>query len=96
MKLLSDVNYFVPQLKVLNYMDKMARLHENYLLLKKYNKTLMAFEQYVNWIGKEEKLLNLARTTYPEIKVIRDFIVPFMELIKLVTFIPVIVFGILI
>lgn len=83
-KLLSDISCFLQPLKVLNYMDKMDRLHENYLLLKKYNKTLMALEEYVKWINKEEKLLNLASTTYPEIHVIREFIVPFMELIRFV------------
>lgn len=80
---MSDVCCFLPPLKVLNYMDKMDRLHDNYLLMKKYHRTLTALEEYVKWINKEEKLLNLASTTYPDIKVIREFIVPFMELMGL-------------
>lgn len=84
-KLIHDIDLFVPQLCVLNYMDDCDRLAENLILLKQYCRTLRTFEEYEQWISKEEILLHVEKTTYPNIADIRDYLVPFTELIKYLT-----------
>lgn len=82
LKLTQDIASFLPQLSVMDNMDNCDRLAENFVLLKQYCRILTAFETSESWITKEETLLGVAGTTYPEIAVIHDHLVPFTELIK--------------
>lgn len=81
-KLLRDVAYFIPELIVVDHMEHVSRLREYHTLLKRFCRILFAFEEYVQWINKEETLLKVERSEYADICVIREYLVPFTVLIK--------------
>lgn len=83
-KLNSDVLQLIPKLTLINDMSESDKFRSNHILLQNIMDQLKSFDEYVQWINKEEKLLKLPQTRYPILEVLKDFIFPFAALMKYV------------
>ncbi|XP_017461836.1 PREDICTED: dynein heavy chain 12, axonemal-like [Rhagoletis zephyria] len=72
----------IPNLTIIDDMSEPEQFRHNYILLQNFIRQLKTFDDYVQWINKEEKLFKMAQTLYPKLEVMKGFIKPFAELMK--------------
>lgn len=81
-KLTQDINELVPKLAIIDDMYETDRLRNYHATLEIYNEQLQCFEDYVQWINKEEKLFKLPLSQYPILDEMKNYVVPFAGLVK--------------
>lgn len=81
-KFVKDIDGFVPKLAIIDDMYETEKLRSYYATLKTYIEQLEIFEDYANWIAKEEKLFKLPVSHYPILDEIKNYLVPFANLVK--------------
>lgn len=81
-KLSSDIENLLPELSIVDNMHQIEKLRENLVLLNNFNEKLSSIEKYVAWINKEQRLLKLERSVFPQICLIQNYLVPFTKLIR--------------
>ncbi|ALC44807.1 Dhc62B [Drosophila busckii] len=82
-KLKSDIDEMLPKLAVIDDMSRPEKFRESYIILQNFMDQLKIFDDYVTWINKEERLFKIAVTEYPTLELIKGFVYPFAELMKL-------------
>lgn len=81
-KLNDDLEAIIPQISVINDMFETAKFREYKHLLSTFNDKLNCFTDYVKWVNKEEKLFKLNATKYEVLDELKNYVVPFAELMK--------------
>lgn len=81
-KLSSDIDNLLPEFSIVDNMHQIEKLRENFVLLNNFNEKLSSIEKYVAWINKEQRLLKLERSVFPQICLIQNYLVPFTKLIR--------------
>lgn len=81
-KLSSEIENLLPELSIVDNMHQIEKLRENLVLLNNFNEKLSSIEKYVAWINKEQRLLKLERSVFPQICLIQNYLVPFTKLIR--------------
>lgn len=81
-KLSQDINDLVPKLAIIDDMYETDRLRNYHATLEIYNEQLHCFEDYIQWINKEEKLFKLPVSQYPILEEMTNYVVPFAALVK--------------
>lgn len=81
-KLAQDIDEFIPKLTIIDDMCDTIKLRDYNATLEDYLQQIKCFEDYINWINKEEKLFKLPVSQYPIVEFLKDFVQPFAELIK--------------
>lgn len=81
-KLTQDINELVPKLTIIDDMYETDRLRDYHATLEIYNEQLQCFEDYIQWINKEEKLFKLPLSQYPILDEMKNYVVPFAGLVK--------------
>lgn len=81
-KFIEDIDNFVPKLAIIDDMYETEKLGNYYAALKIYIDQLECFEDYANWIAKEEKLFKLPVSHYPILDEIKNYLKPFASLVK--------------
>ncbi|KAH8395340.1 hypothetical protein KR222_010165 [Zaprionus bogoriensis] len=82
-KLNTDIQEMLPKLGVIDDMSRPEKFRESYITLQNFIDQLKTFDDYVAWINKEEKLFKVNQTEYPTLQIIKGFVYPFAELMKL-------------
>lgn len=80
-KLNEDINQLLPDLTMIDNMCDLDNFSEYFGILNNLMEQLSVFDNYVNWINKEEKLYKFPKSTYPILEEIKNFIIPFADLI---------------
>lgn len=78
-KLNEDINKLLPDLSMIDNMCE--KFSEYFGILHNLMEQLTVFDNYVDWINKEEKLYKFPKSTYPILEEIKQFIIPFADLI---------------
>lgn len=81
-KLKTDIQELLPKLEVINDMSRPEKFRESYIVLQNFIDQLKTFDDYVEWINKEEKLFKMNQSSYPAVQVIKTMVYPFTELMK--------------
>lgn len=81
-KLTQDIDDLVPKLAIIDDMYETERLRDYHATLDNYNEQLHCFEDYIQWINKEEKLFKLPVSQYPILEEMKNYVVPFAALVK--------------
>lgn len=81
-KMTQDIDDFLPKLVIIDYMCDTTKLRDYYATLEDYLQQIKCFEDYINWINKEEKLFKLPVSQYPIVELLKDYVKPFADLIK--------------
>lgn len=81
-KLNDDIEQLIPTISVINNMYQTEKLNEYHVILMKFIDRLKCFDDYVKWINKEEKLFKFPVTQYTILEEIKNFVIPFAELLK--------------
>uniref|UniRef100_A0A1B0CUL2 Dyneins heavy chain n=2 Tax=Lutzomyia longipalpis TaxID=7200 RepID=A0A1B0CUL2_LUTLO len=82
-KLNEDIAEMLPSLSIIDDMCETEKFREYYGLLQNIIDNLKIFENYVDWLNKEEKLFKFPKSTYPVLDAIKNFVIPFTKLMKL-------------
>ncbi|XP_059612585.1 dynein axonemal heavy chain 7 [Phlebotomus argentipes] len=82
-KLNEDIAEMLPTLSIIDDMCETDKFREYYGLLQNIIDNLRVFENYVEWLNKEEKLFKFPKSTYPVLEAIKNFVIPFAKLMKL-------------
>lgn len=80
-KLNEDIQKLLPDLGMIDNMCDLEKFSENFGILHNLMEQLTVFDNYVHWINKEEKLYKFPKSTYPVLEEIKQFIIPFADLI---------------
>lgn len=81
-KLNDDLQAITPQISVINDMCETAKFREYKHLLSSFNDKLNCFSDYIKWVNKEEKLFKLTATKYEILEELKNYVVPFAELME--------------
>lgn len=81
-KLIEDIDALIPKLAVIDDMSETDKLRSYYSTLKIYNDQINCFENYIQWINKEEKLFKLPVSQYPVLEELKNYVIPFAALVK--------------
>lgn len=81
-KLTDDVTKMVPSVNIINEMSDTEKFRDYFTLLANFMDQLEVFDDYVEWINKEEKLFKFPKSTYPTLEALKDFVIPFAALMK--------------
>lgn len=81
-KLALDIDALLPKLVIIDDMHETDKLRQYQSALDDYSEQLSCFEDYVQWINKEEKLFKLTISQYPIVDELKNYIQPFTTLIK--------------
>lgn len=81
-KLKTDIQEMLPKLEVINDMSRPEKFRESYIVLQNFIDQLKTFDDYVEWINKEEKLFKMNQTQYPALQTIKAMVYPFTDLMK--------------
>lgn len=80
-KLNEDIQKLLPDLSMIDNMCDLEKFSEYFGILHNLMEQLTVFDNYVDWINKEEKLYKFPKSTYPILEDIKQFIIPFADLI---------------
>lgn len=81
-KLNEDLEAITPQISVINDMCETEKFREYKHLLSTFNDKLNCFSDYIKWVNKEEKLFKLNVTQYDILEELKNYVVPFAELME--------------
>lgn len=81
-KLNDDITEIIPKLAVIDEMSDTEKFRDYNVLLQNFIDQIHVFDNYVKWINKEEKLFKVPKTQYPVLDAIKDFVIPFAELMR--------------
>lgn len=81
-KLIEDIDALIPKLAIIDDMSETDKLRNYYSTLKIYNDQINCFENYIQWINKEEKLFKLPVSHYPVLEELKNYVIPFAALVK--------------
>lgn len=81
-KLVEDIDTLIPKLAVIDDMSETDKLRGYHSTLRIYIEQINCFENYIQWINKEEKLFKLPVSQYPVLDELRNYVVPFADLVK--------------
>lgn len=81
-KLNADIADLIPKLFVIDDMCIETRYRDYRYLLQQFLDDIKLFEDCVVWINKEEILFKFPKSQYPLIEEIKDFVLPFFQLMK--------------
>lgn len=81
-KLNEDLEAITPQISVINDMCETEKLREYKHLLSTFIEKLNCFSDYIKWVNKEEKLFKLNATKYDILEELKNYVIPFAELME--------------
>lgn len=81
-KLNDDLEAIIPQITVINDMFDTDKFREYKHLLSTFIDKLNCFGDYIKWVNKEEKLFKLTATKYDILEELKNYVVPFAELME--------------
>lgn len=82
-KLNDDLNDMLPHLDIINDMCDHEKYNEYNLILINIKDRIAVFDDYVEWVNKEEKLFKFPKSQYITLDAIKEFVLPFDSLMKL-------------
>lgn len=80
-KLSQDIDSLLPKLTIIDDMHDTDKLRQYKMILDDYSEQIKCFEEYIDWINKEEKLFKLTVSQYPIVAEIKNYIQPFAVLV---------------
>lgn len=81
-KLNEDLEAIIPEVSVINDMTETEKFREYKHLLSKIIDKLKCFDDYIAWVNKEEKLFKLTNTKYDVLEELKNYVIPFAELME--------------
>jgi dynein heavy chain, axonemal len=76
------IDELIPKLTVINDMYDTDKLRDYYQLLLNFIDQIKIFDDYVQWINKEEVLFKFPKSQYPVLENVKLFVIPFIELMR--------------
>lgn len=81
-KLVEDIDTLIPKLAIIDDMSETDKLRSYHSTLRVYIDEISCFEDYIQWINKEEKLFKLPVSQYPVLDELKNYVIPFAKLVK--------------